>query len=44
MVKAGIKEKAANKELPNPMDSTDWANPPEIDQSKFIAIPIDDEE
>ncbi|MGY8745230.1 MAG: DNA recombination protein RmuC [Candidatus Poseidoniales archaeon] len=44
MVKAGIKEKAANKELPNPMDSTDWANPPEIDQSKFIGIPGDDEE
>ena len=44
MVKAGIKEKAANKELPNPMDSTDWVNPPEIDQSKFIGIPGDDEE
>lgn len=44
MVKAGIKEKAANKELPNPMNSTDWVNPPEIDQSKFIGIPGDDEE
>ena len=43
MVNAGIKEKAGNKELPEPSDSTGWHNPPEVDTSKFLAIPKEEE-
>jgi len=43
MVEAGIKEKAGNKELPDPKDSTGWLTPPDVDTSKFLAIPVKDE-
>ena len=43
MVEAGIKEKAGNKELPDPKDSTGWQTPPDVDTSKFLAIPVKDE-
>ena len=44
MIDAGIKEKAGNKELPNPSDSTGWKTSPAVDTSKFLAIPLEEEE
>lgn len=36
MVNAGIKEKAGNKELPEPSDSSEWKNPREVEVLKSI--------
>ncbi len=44
MIKAGIKDKAGNKELPAPSDSTGWKTPPAVDTSKFESIPVEEEE
>ena len=44
MVDAGIKEKAGNKPLPEPSDSTGWKTSPAVDTSKFLAIPVEEEE
>ena len=37
MVNAGIKEKAGNKELPEPSDSTGWKNPPDVKELDSIS-------
>ncbi len=36
MVGAGIKDKAGNKELPEPSDSSDWQNPPNVKELDSI--------
>jgi len=36
MVSAGVKEKAGNKELPEPSDSSDWQNPPDVKELDSI--------
>ena len=41
MVSAGIKEKAGNKELPEPSDSTSWQNPPDV--KELDSIPAEEE-
>ena len=41
MIKLGIKEKAGNKELPELSDSSDWKNPPEVQQ--LDSIPSEEE-
>lgn len=41
MVAAGIKDKAGNKELPEPSDSADWENPPEV--KELASIPAEEE-
>ena len=43
MIDEGIKEKAGNKELPVPSDSSGWENPPDVDTSQFLTIPKDEE-
>jgi DNA anti-recombination protein RmuC len=39
MIGAGIKEKAGNKELPEPPDPSEWEIPSDIDATKFAEIP-----
>ncbi|MDP6149032.1 MAG: DNA recombination protein RmuC [Candidatus Thalassarchaeaceae archaeon] len=41
MVGVGIKEKSGNKELPEPSDSTNWKNPPDV--KELPSIPSEDE-
>ncbi len=38
MVNAGIKEKAGNKELPEPSDSSEWKIPREVEELKSILV------
>ena len=41
MVSVGIKEKAGNKELPEPSDSASWQNPPDV--KELGSIPAEEE-
>lgn len=44
MVNAGIKEKAGNKELPEPSDSSEWKNPREVEELKSIQVTESEQE
>ena len=44
LVNAGIKEKAGNKELPEPSDSSEWINPRKVEELKSILVTESEQE